>query len=110
LLAGDTLFAIDIVDTILCRDGSCRAVLHAFGYLALPADNRHPYDRMGIDYHDPNRTFFRVVHSETMNGTDELADFASRTSFRHHSQLPGHFLLLLLAKSPAHPKAFKKLS
>jgi hypothetical protein len=67
LLAGNTLFAIDIVDAILCRDGSGRAILHAFGYLALPADNRHPYDRVRVDHHDPNRTFFRIVHSETMN-------------------------------------------
>jgi hypothetical protein len=99
LLAGDALFAVNIVDTILCRDGSGRAVLHAFGYLALSADNGHPYDGVGVDHHDPNGTLFGVIHSEAMNGTDQLTDLTSRTPFRHHSQLPRHFFLLAFAKS-----------
>jgi hypothetical protein len=77
LLAGDALFAVNIVDAVLCRDGSRWTVLHAFGYLALSADNGHPYDRVGVDNHDPNRALFRVIHSEAMNGTDKLTDLAS---------------------------------
>jgi hypothetical protein len=84
LLAGDALFAVDIIDAILCRDGSGRAVLHALGYLALPADNRHSYDRMGIDHHDPNCALLGVVHSKTMNGTNQFADLASGTSLGDH--------------------------
>jgi hypothetical protein len=92
LLAGDTFLPINVIDPILGDDGSRRAVLHAFGNLALPADNGHPYDRVRIDHHDPNGTLFRVVYPEALNGTDQFTDLASRTSFRHYSQLPGHRL------------------
>jgi len=99
LLTGNTLFTVNIVDAILCRDGSGRAVLHTFGYLALPADNRHPDDRVRVDHHDPNRTFLRIVYSETINGTDKLTNLAPGTSFGHYSQLPGHIFLLFRGPS-----------
>jgi len=93
LLAGDALFTVNIVDAILRCDGSGRTVLHAFGYLALSADNGHPYDRVGIDYHHSNRTLLGVIHPETVNGTDQFANLASGTSFSHDSQLPRHLIL-----------------
>jgi len=94
LLTGDTFLFVNVIDPIFGDNGPSRAVLHAFGDLALPADNGHPYDRVGIDHHDPNGTLFRVVYPEALNGTDQFTDLTSRTSFRHYSQLPGHFCLL----------------
>jgi hypothetical protein len=104
LLAGDTFFTIDIIDAVLRRDGSRRAVLHAFGYLALSADNGHPYDRVRIDDHHSDGTFFRVVHSETVNGTDQLTNLASGASFRHHGQFPRHLILLKTLSLPRYKR------
>jgi hypothetical protein len=83
LLTGDALLAVDIIDSVLRRDGSRGTVLHALGHLALPADNRHPYDRVRIDDHHSNGTFFGVVHSETVDGADQFTDLASGASFRY---------------------------
>ena len=93
LLAGNTFLPVDVVDSILGHDGPCRTVLHALGHLALPADDRHSYDRVRIDYHYLNRTLFRVVHSKTFDGADEFANLASGTALRHNGQLAGHIFL-----------------
>jgi hypothetical protein len=95
LLAGDALLTINVIDAILRGDRSSRAVLHALGYLTLPTDNGHPNDRVRIDDHHPDRTLFRVVHSETVNGADQFTNLASGTSLRYNRQLPRHFFLLL---------------
>lgn len=96
LLAGDALFLIDVVDAILGHDGSGWAVLHAFGYLALPADDGHPDDGMGVDHHDANGALLGVVHPKALNGTDQFAKLTSGTSFCDHCQLPGHVFLLIV--------------
>jgi hypothetical protein len=93
LLTGDALFTVNIINTIFRCDGSGRTVLHAFGYLALSADNGHPYDRVRINHHDPNRTLLGIVHTETVDGTDQFANLASGTSFSHDRQLPRHLIL-----------------
>jgi hypothetical protein len=95
LLAGNALFTVNIIDTILRCDGSGWTVLHAFGYFTLSADNGHPYDRVRVNHHHPNRTLLGVVHSETVNGTDQFANLASGTSLSHNSQLQRHVFLLL---------------
>jgi hypothetical protein len=83
LLTGDALLTVDVIDTVLRSDSPCRTVLHAFCHLALPADNRHPYDRVRIDDHHPNGTLLRVVHPETVDGTDQFTNLASGASFRY---------------------------
>ena len=93
LLAGDTLFPIDVVDTILHHNGSRWTVLHAFSNLALSANNRHAYDRVRVDHHDPNRTLFGVVYTKAMNGADQFTDLTTGTSFRYHGQFPRHLFL-----------------
>jgi hypothetical protein len=97
LLTGDAFFIVNIIDTILRRDGSGRAVLHAFGDLALSADDRHPYDGMRIDHHHSNGALLRVIHSKAIDRTDQFANLASRTAFGNDSQLPRHLLLLALS-------------
>jgi hypothetical protein len=67
LLTGDALLAVDIINTVLRRDGPGRTILHTLGHFALPADNGHPYDRVRVDDHHPDGTFLRVVRSETVD-------------------------------------------
>lgn len=94
LLAGDTFFSIDVVDPILCHNRSGRTVLHAFGHLALSANNGHPDDRMGVDDHHPNGALLWIVYSEAMDGAYQLAQLASGASFRNDRQFPRHDFLL----------------
>jgi len=96
LLTGDAFFIVNIIDTVLRRDGSSRTILHAFGDFALSADDGHPYDGMRIDDHHPNCALFGVIHAEAIDGTDQFANLASGTTFRDDSQLPRHLLLLAL--------------
>ena len=100
LLAGDTLFTVNIIDTVLGRDGSGRTVLHAFGNLALSTDNGHSYDWVRVDHHHADGALLGVVHSETIDGADQFANFTSRTSLWHDRQLPRHFFLLSASFSP----------
>ena len=100
MLTGDALFTVNIVDTVLRCDGSCRTVLHAFGNLALSTDNGHPYDRVRVNYHHPDGTLFRVVHAEPTNRTDQFTNLTSRTSLRHDRQFPRHDFLLVGSLSP----------
>ncbi len=101
LLTGNAFFIVNIIDTIFRRDGTGRAVLHAFGDLALATNDGHPYDGMRINHHHSNGALLRVIHTEAIDRTDQFANLAPGTAFRNDSQLPRHLLLLVSAFSPS---------
>jgi hypothetical protein len=110
LLAGDTFLPVDVIDPVFRRNGAGRAVLHAFSHLALAADNRHSYDRVGIDHHHLDGTLLWVVHSKAFDGTDQFTNLASGTAFGHNGQFPRHIFLLALKRMTSVPMRGRVLS
>jgi hypothetical protein len=78
-IAGDAEFPVQSDDAVNPAQGVHRADIRARGFLTLAADNRHPDDRMGISYQDPDRTLLRVVDPEVSGGADQFADMAAGT-------------------------------
>jgi len=78
-IAGYAEFPVQSNDAINPAQGIHRADIRARGFLTLAADNRHPDDRVGISYQDPDRALLRVVDTEVSGGTDQFADMAAGT-------------------------------
>ena len=103
LLTGNALFLINLTITILNHNSISGAILPAFWHLTLSADNRHPDDGMGINNHHPYATLLGIIDSESIDGTDHLAEPTTRAPLRNNSQSSGHknppyHLLLSLPK------------
>jgi len=78
-IAGYAEFPVQSDDTVNPVQCVHRTDSRAGGFLTLAADNRHPDDRMGISYQDPDRAFLRVVDTKVRGGAGQFADMAAGT-------------------------------
>jgi hypothetical protein len=80
LLAGNTLFLINVTISIFYYNGICGTIFLAFWFFTLPADNGHPDNRMGINNYHPDAALFGIINSKTIDGTDHFTKPTARTS------------------------------
>jgi hypothetical protein len=60
---------INLNGSIFTGDGIYRASVSTFGNSALAANNRHPYYRVGVNDHNPDRSFFGVGNIKMRDGS-----------------------------------------